>query len=987
MRVLKYNISLESFKSRKPGIIPSFCDGNILSFHNSSRIMIYDEENGEYVDTEESLKRTIGYGNYNMFPSDIKIPQEFEDTITDYTDVYVNIKKDNAYADFNVNLPSRVLNTDDDSFKILTYRTLVKWFKFFNDYYLLLKGGRCKQYSSATEYFDYELSNENHVIREDYEEMDSLFNSRGGERFYEWIKKNIFPTFEIDKDYVDYWNVETLSYPESLKWKGWFENTIKLINTEEGKTKYCCEYDEFIKRGGYDVYNRLKEWITEVSERITENESNGLFTYESEINIPLNISCSIKNIGLMTPLIDEWKGGRDYSVTEDEDYGTVTYYDGKTYIKNNNGGNGSKFDTEYKDIMFGNVIIQGDSIKQWDDYTEYYINNNPDKFVSVSSYCFNINGEIIHNPTSGLVYEDYTVYRGECISYNEKIYGITKGLYVKYKNSRNPILNGREIKLQTERGRFPYCYINGSKYVSEYVGDDLGIYFGLKKSEENLSNVYEKNELIINNKCYEINSDNTVTVDVNENNNLTYTIFEGYCEIEDQTYLINGNKLYQVNGFDIDSGKQIVSEANNVSWNGYEINDEYIRIYYKYVERRSDVISGYTSDKLPNVSDIIKSVDDIGNVLPGIHHTNNPSGGTVKYPQPYEGEILDIPYHVGNTREISYIGSIGDKNLYNGNIITDMEFYMIGLNGDKINETIVHIGVNENGYPYAYDYEGNEIENVDCSNNLTAISEVIRRTNEYLEIDENGKRRSGVNDFNYVQDYIRCDITYYIGAILQERYNGDVIEEVIKTYSIDAAPSELYGNAKGTSITGSPITFSLNTSMSSMTTDITDGYYLEVSEEGYTYYPGVKYVDTVTLNLKEIPYYMDSETSYPINYYDIGREISSTVPNDNVNGFVNVNRSRFEMPIMVYRKVDGKVVPNSDIFTSEKLFSDYNNMVISPLFRQDGYFGFALNQKVESDIYVNRGSSAVLDKHLKLGEVESMEALENYGNKWFNIFS
>ena len=85
-----------------------------------------------------------------MFPSDIRIPQEFEDSITDYTDVYVNIKRDNAYEDFNVNLPSRVLNIDDDSFKILTYRTLVKWFKFFNDYYSLLKGGRCKQYSSAT---------------------------------------------------------------------------------------------------------------------------------------------------------------------------------------------------------------------------------------------------------------------------------------------------------------------------------------------------------------------------------------------------------------------------------------------------------------------------------------------------------------------------------------------------------------------------------------------------------------------------------------------------------------------------------------------------------------------------------------------------------------------------------------------------------------------------------------------------------------------
>ena len=988
MRVLKYNISLESLKSRKSGIIPSFCDGNILSFHNSSRIMIYDEESGEYVDTEESLKRTIGYGNYNMFPSDIKIPQEFEDTITDYTDIYVNVKKNNIYENINVDLPSRTLSMDNDTFKVLTYRTLVKWFKFFNDYFSVLKGGRCKQYSSATEYFDYELSNENQLLRENYSQMDELFEKRGGKNFYEWVKMNIFPTFDIDKDYSDYWGTPTLSYPEALRWKGWFEKTLRLINEEGGKEKYCCEYEEFIKRGGYDVYNALSEWVSEVSERIAENERNGLFTFESSINIPISISCSIKNIGLMSPLIDEWHSGRDYSIYGDEEYGAVTYYDGKTYVKNSNGGNGSKFDTEYKDIKFGNVIVQGDNTKQWDDYTEYYINSNPDKFVSVSSYCFNVKGEIIHNPTSGSVYEDYPITYGECVFYGDKIYNISNGLYVKYRNGRNPILDGREIKVETEIGKFPYCYVNGAKYTSEYVGGDLGIYFGIKKNEDNLSLIYNRKELVVSNKYYEVNSDGSVTVDVNEENELTYFVFDGYCEVEDKTYLIKDDKVYLTNGFDMDNNRQIIVEADDISWNGYEVMGDYLRIYYKYIERKADVISGYTSDKLPNVLDIIRSVDDIGNELPGIHHTKNPSGGTVKYPQPYEGEVLDIPYHVGNTRSVTYIGNDGEKRLYDGNIITDMEFYLLDLNGEKVKETIVHIGTKEDGYPYVYDANGNEIYNVDYKNNITAISEVIRRANEYLKLDEDGDRRSGVTIFNYVQDYIRCDVTYYMGAILQERYNGDVIEEIIKSYSIDASPSELYGNAKGTSITGSPITFSLNSIMSSITNNVSDGYYIRYTEEeGYMYYPGIKYVDTLTLNLDEIPYYIDNDTSYPINYYRIGRDMSSTIPNDNVNGFVNVNRSRFEMPILIYKKVDDKVVPNSDIFTSDKLFNDYNNMVISPLFRQDGYFGFDLNQKVESDIYVNRGSAAVLDRHIKLGEIESMEALENYGNKWFNIFN
>jgi hypothetical protein len=40
-------------------------------------------------------------------------------------------------------------------------------------------------------------------------------------------------------------------------------------------------------------------------------------------------------------------------------------------------------------------------------------------------------------------------------------------------------------------------------------------------------------------------------------------------------------------------------------------------------------------------------------------------------------------------------------------------------------------------------------------------------------------------------------------------------------------------------------------------------------------------------------------------------------------------------------------------------------------------------QKDTSDIYIDRGRSAAFERHLKLGEVVTMEALENYGNGWF----
>ena len=46
----------------------------------------------------------------------------------------------------------------------------------------------------------------------------------------------------------------------------------------------------------------------------------------------------------------------------------------------------------------------------------------------------------------------------------------------------------------------------------------------------------------------------------------------------------------------------------------------------------------------------------------------------------------------------------------------------------------------------------------------------------------------------------------------------------------------------------------------------------------------------------------------------------------------------------------------------------------------------SLNEEnVDSDIYIDRGINAAFEKHLKLGEVTSLEALEQYGNGYFKI--
>ena len=58
----------------------------------------------------------------------------------------------------------------------------------------------------------------------------------------------------------------------------------------------------------------------------------------------------------------------------------------------------------------------------------------------------------------------------------------------------------------------------------------------------------------------------------------------------------------------------------------------------------------------------------------------------------------------------------------------------------------------------------------------------------------------------------------------------------------------------------------------------------------------------------------------------------------------------------------------------------------TPTFRKEFEFGISMPQKVNSDIYIDRGISKAFDKHLRLQEIKTMDALEQYQNgAIFNI--
>ena len=56
-----------------------------------------------------------------------------------------------------------------------------------------------------------------------------------------------------------------------------------------------------------------------------------------------------------------------------------------------------------------------------------------------------------------------------------------------------------------------------------------------------------------------------------------------------------------------------------------------------------------------------------------------------------------------------------------------------------------------------------------------------------------------------------------------------------------------------------------------------------------------------------------------------------------------------------------------------------------PIFMEEYSLHMSAPQSVSGDIYINRGVNAALDKHLRLGEVTSLEALTQYGNGFYLI--
>lgn len=136
----------------------------------------------------------------------------------------------------------------------------------------------------------------------------------------------------------------------------------------------------------------------------------------------------------------------------------------------------------------------------------------------------------------------------------------------------------------------------------------------------------------------------------------------------------------------------------------------------------------------------------------------------------------------------------------------------------------------------------------------------------------------------------------------------------------------------------------------------------------------LKYKETVHLKERNGLYYLNDDDYYVIRYMEIIPIPCHSIYNDWDNKDVISNYAYFEKIVQIW--------PTSEFVDTISAELGKQFMAL-PVFRHEYKLGLSLPQNIESDIYIDRGVNAAIERHIKLGEVSTMEALENYGNNSF----
>ena len=1011
MRTIRKTISLEPVTSRLPGILPAYKD-NVLY----------------YFDDESLKEREYEFpSNYGMVP--------------------VNIMLDNAPSadtdtwnfSYNAHCYGQTLGTNEECYDepfydefpnfTLSWERLSDWYKFFTDYYHLLNDwGHCSlSYSSATHYYVSESKNghsDQLVYGDDeelYAEIDRLFKERGGkvkiieceeiggkcnfdkcsahtvihesvdDGFYKWICENIIPTFVIPSAYKDYWATDKLYYPDVVKWIGWLNDRIGYGTHgsmfECSASTDCCECEEWWKRGGEDILSSMTEWFESVQDRILKNIDSVDCAIPTMI-MPVNMQVSIDNLGEFSIFSTDYELGIDYRCIMSESSSTHT----EIQYNENNSNTGTVVSMGEKTM----ILTSGTGFAYDDTYMEKYVSECQDchrkgTFTDRCPRCGSKNIDIIgwsdYNPDNEQVacsFEEYDyAYRepnsgyttdGRRVTYNQgdefyftfdendkrvvadtdeelrrelaieypieeydsvmiegSLYDVQSAEYGEYSGSSR-YLNGRIFYVfREDYTDTPYTLINGKKIYADFYpyGDVCNqFYYFPFFRETNPENDSTCSGSTLSPEAYKKFPRTRTTV-------TDYKYFVTYNgsqhEVEESGLTINGTDYPRISGI-CNTQDEMLYIKRGDSENVYHIDSEMFRETEEY-------------ELIADEFKIRKKIDNnikvyVGGVI---------SGDTISKLYDLRSNAL-LTDDIGNTIEALY--DVGEhynhqppegtrlEPIYQvGNVANVNRFSMSVERLEDLSDQINYfVGDIITSMKFYYrDTEGNEVPETSVYAETPTGGEMT----SLAAIDEATEIRNSITDYEFIfDDDIYCDITYYIGATLQRSSSDET--------GIGTTPFKLAENT-----------------------------------DDYTFSSGVCYTETVRFVETEVQYYLKPENnrqipmtknsasahtvSYPVTCY-IMEQNEELIESDYDNNYF-CSLAHFSMPLK----------------TDTNDFELYNGTRVFPVFREEYMMGMACMQNVDSDIYIDRGINTAFEKHLKLGEVTSIESLEQYGNRFFKI--
>lgn len=977
MRTIQQKISLEEFVSRLPSIVPAYKDNKLYFFDDKS--------------LKSNDRQYLYTSNYGMIPINVTVSAS-TDGGYDFCVDSVHCYNCDCLCDDSKGKKKPCYDEFSNGMTTYSFRTISEYYHFFKDYYQLLKDySHCKTiYSSATQYYDSELSDPRYADdlvygtdRATYEALDEAFTNMGGkvsaatdmafekknyisdvtdDGFYKFICDRIIPTYTIPTKYSEYWHRKTLYYPDVVRWMGWFslrenyenegnfktdENGIEHWSCKNDNIKDCCDCEEYFNRGGARILSSMTTWYDGIQTGITElNElvkvSGSCFTptmYQS-----LNLTTSLDNLGEMSILSEEYQLGKDYRIadnlsasTNTKSGTTIVYEDGSSKVLS--GGCGFCFDTTYMEKVFKE--------NDWGSYSDVYRNTNKDEFtVNYLFYAYDEDDKLITGNTesgvSASCADFYSITFIDSILINGDLYEVKKAEKGEY--------NGKTyFVFRDEYTNTPYTTIGDRRIYAElypYSGDPY-YYFTVfktdkynrkkaKRSDDRVDDIddsfKDNNYVHFPRKVGEGDSTNPLVAKISsyiDYNGASYIVEDGASAVT-----INSIEYNRISGYTYDKNGEAyyILTDGSVKYSDILIEPTnktsvsggtlIVRFNNEPTIHSANIIVGKTTSKLDSLKSRKPLTDDIGNVLNGLLNVADKNN---YHFQPKEGTELEPLYQVGNI----YLGS--DAQYVN------TQFDQYNITGDT-NYFVGNIITNMDFYykksdgsvddntmvKLCLDESGNTSGNTDARTSLSAIT-----------LSTSRKSSSDVYEPN-----IYCDITYYQGATLSRKKDQRYVLADGSKYNHGVEYHETV-------------------------------QFIKKDEQYYFKLPPKNFLPFLKNNVKNHSIFAN------VIVYDILQNIEEVETTS--GNLIDVPIADFKTEIPIW---SGETLTNSfDKYSGDTSIDEE----VYPTFMEEYKLGNALMQKVDSNIFIERGNNAAFEKHIKLGEVYTLEALENYSNGWFKM--